>query len=456
MRRHRHVDSLFSITLICAAATAQLDWRGIPRTPSDPAARQDAALACDHAAGGLLLFGGDNRADTWLWKAGVWKSLTPAQSPPGRWGHRMASDALRRRIVLFGGYRVIVTMTPFNDTWEWDGANWNQVFPTVSPAPRGDHAMTFDPVHGRTLLFGGVDYSTTSAKGWYRDTWEWDGAQWTQRFPANQPPWWSSEMVFDEARSVAVLRGGSGVMGTWEWNGNDWAWNYRTPTGNGAMAYDAARERVVWYSSGMDAAGNAVLGAVYEYDGITWTNRATASNPPPRYWHVMAFDPEMELLVVFGGRTGQTRLGDTWLLFPVHPATVAAFGAGCPGSGGILQIAADNLPWLGGSLRVRWSGYPALGSLVALAVGASNQTWLGLPLPLALGGLGMSGCSLFVSLDAIATTTAVSSLVTPLPVPANPALLGVDAFVQGFAFDRGANPGSMTTSNGLVAHIGAR
>ncbi len=44
--------------------------------------------------------------------------------PRPRLGHAMAYDSTRQRIVLFGGRLV---GTRFGDTWEWDGANWTQV-----------------------------------------------------------------------------------------------------------------------------------------------------------------------------------------------------------------------------------------------------------------------------------------------------------------------------------------
>jgi hypothetical protein len=62
-----------------------------------------------------------------------------------------------------------------------------------------------------------------------------------------------------------------------------------------------------------------------------------------------------------------------------------------------------------------------------------------------------------VSVDAIAAFAAAGrSFITSLPVQANPAVLGTDVFLQGAAFDTGANPGPMAFSNGLTAHFGSR
>jgi len=62
----------------------------------------------------------------------------------------MAWDAGRRRVVLFGGS----DGSPLGDTWEWDGATWTQDESTVA---RAAHAMAYDGARGRLVVFGGTD-----------------------------------------------------------------------------------------------------------------------------------------------------------------------------------------------------------------------------------------------------------------------------------------------------------
>ena len=68
----------------------------------------------------------------------TWQLLAPAITPSPRWSHNMAYDAVRQRVVLFGGWGS--SGRRLNDTWEWDGVNWTQATPTQSPAAR--HAST--------------------------------------------------------------------------------------------------------------------------------------------------------------------------------------------------------------------------------------------------------------------------------------------------------------------------
>src|SRR5262249_1313076 len=141
-----------------------------------PPARNSHALAFDVARGRTLLFGGVDRtsgvalADTWEWDGTNWTQRFPAQSPPARRLHALASDIIRNRTVLFGGF----SSAMLGDTWEWDGVNWLQRAPLSSPPARCAHSLAFDLLRSRTVLFGGISSSNNSTRR-LADTWEWDG-----------------------------------------------------------------------------------------------------------------------------------------------------------------------------------------------------------------------------------------------------------------------------------------
>jgi len=44
-------------------------------------------------------------------------------APSERYGHALSYDSARGVTVLFGGY----DDSDFNDTWEWNGENWEKV-----------------------------------------------------------------------------------------------------------------------------------------------------------------------------------------------------------------------------------------------------------------------------------------------------------------------------------------
>ena len=64
---------------------------------------------------------------------GAWTNMVPLDR---RNGHAMATQGTK--VVLFGGFG---TSGRFSDTWEWDGATWTQRSPSTSPPARGYHAM---------------------------------------------------------------------------------------------------------------------------------------------------------------------------------------------------------------------------------------------------------------------------------------------------------------------------
>jgi hypothetical protein len=66
----------------------------------------------------------------------------------------VAYDPDRQRVVLYGS-----NSDPVRDTWEWDGATWTQVNPPGN-SPRVDWAaMAYDQARKRQVLFGGVTQS---------------------------------------------------------------------------------------------------------------------------------------------------------------------------------------------------------------------------------------------------------------------------------------------------------
>jgi hypothetical protein len=123
-------------------------------------------------------------------------------------------------------------------------------------------------------------------------------------------------MAYDSTRGKVVLFGGSASSGpsllgdTWEWDGLSWmqrASSGPSPRGGHAMAYDSARRKVVLFGGG----DNGLPGDTWEWDGTSWTLRAS-SGPSPRFWHAMAYDSARGKVVLFGGSDGGNYFGDTW------------------------------------------------------------------------------------------------------------------------------------------------
>jgi hypothetical protein len=216
-------------------------WDGSSWTLLQPAVNPGMlaqhAMAYDEARGQIVLFGGLAGAApvpssaTWVWDGNNWRQMQPAVSPPARFGHAMAYDAASQKVVLFGGYG---DYGETNDTWTWDGANWTQAFPSDSPLARAGHSMAFDAMRGEIVLFGG--FRSQGTPTWFSDTWVWDGSDWYQKFSASPPAARSGHVLaYHSGLGAVVMIGGAGGKDvtdsswnydfhkeTWAWTGEEW------------------------------------------------------------------------------------------------------------------------------------------------------------------------------------------------------------------------------------------
>jgi hypothetical protein len=323
----------------------------------------------------------------------------------------MAYDLVRQRVVLFGGR---ISTGFFSDTWEWDGSNWSQRTPAANPGGRHGHAMAYDVVRQRVVLFGGLD----------NQTWEWDGGNWARRTPAASPPSRSfTAMAYDLGRQRVVLFGGFGpapLSDTWEWDGSNWLLRSPAVSPPGrhghAMAYDAFRRRVVLFGG---RAGTTNLSDSWEWDGSNWMPLTPTASPSAQEGHAMAYDAARQRVVFHGNAT--------WLLGPLVRATAQPLGIGCLGTNGI-PVLASNEAYLGNpAFRLQLRAARASSAcVVALAAAPDN---------LAIGG----GCTLYLKLPLVpwgGVTDAAGFIESPLlSVPMDAALRGVALYAQAFVAD---------------------
>lgn len=140
---------------------------------------------------------------------------------------------------------------------------------------------------------------------------------------------------------------------------------------------------------------------------------------------------------------------------PAVTAAAVAFGTGCGTPALGFVPAASARPLLGHSGGATVVNAPTL--VAAVALGASDQFLGAVPLPLALDGLGMTGCSLLQSTELVPlplTPLSQNSLALSVPVPATLSLLGARVYLQAFAYAPGQNPAAMVLSNGIAWTLG--
>jgi hypothetical protein len=231
--------------------------------------RNEHGWVYDSGRGRFVLFGGwdgsQYRNDTWEFDGQTWRQVVTPHAPSVRIGFGMAYDSGRGRVLLFGGSSS-QWADYLGDTWEFDGADWAQIATAAAPAPRRSFGMEYDAGRGRTVLFGGIGEAGLFAP--LGDTWEYDGAAWTQQTPAQSP----------------------------------------SPRGNyGGLVYDSARGRLILHAGWMP---NCRSQETWEYDGLDWVRRATSG--PARYAHLVGYDPDQRRMILHGGGNCYAGTNDTW------------------------------------------------------------------------------------------------------------------------------------------------
>jgi len=140
---------------------------------------------------------------------------------------------------------------------------------------------------------------------------------WTQKQDVGPAGRVASAMAYDAARRRVVLFGGNSLQAllgdTWRWDGEDWTQVADTgpsPRSGHAVAYDDGRSVLVLF--GGHSSGDALNGDTWRWDDEGWTQVAD-TGPAPRTGHQLAFDSARAQVVLFGGEIpGADARGDTW------------------------------------------------------------------------------------------------------------------------------------------------
>ncbi|MCI4343190.1 MAG: hypothetical protein L3J92_03620 [Thermoplasmata archaeon] len=362
-------------------------------TPTAPSPRAGAAMVYDPAEGYSLLFGGcpsSNLAywthsctavgDTWTLHNGSWANITASLSvaPPARADAGIAYDNEDQSVLLFGGFD---GATVYNDTWIFHAGQWTNVSPAQSPSPRFAPAMTGDASAGDVVLFGGSNSSSPYAIS-YNDTWTFQNGSWTQVFPPLAPaPRFSMTMSYDSTSQLVVLFSGwsasqpNSFGDTWTFANGAWT-NITTPFGPSprnyaAMAFDPAIGASVM--TGGHVGQNAYNDTWAENASAGWVSVPTAAAPPPRWGLDLTYDATAGALYLFGGVNANSLFfNDTWVfgqngstgaLTTFYPVTLRE--TGLPSS----------ISWIATLDGILGRGSTAAGSTIAFSVGNGSYPY---------------------------------------------------------------------------------
>ena len=260
--------------------------------PVSPGGRAGAQMAYDSNAGvfwmygGLAsgFFGGPSQDEMWMFDGTTWSQPVVVGSTPGGTAlHGISFDSVNNVTVVYGGLPNNFFPIDSDQTWEWNGTGWTQTaaFPATNPGPLERPAMCFHQGIGKTVLFGGIDVQGA----WNNTTWTYDAGTnaWAAlAVPGTKPgARTGARMSYDSTRNVCVLTGGADPADptgntyyndTWEFDGATWTQVATTITGtrlDAMMAYMPSLDRTVLFG-GINFSSFTYYGDTWEWQAGTF------------------------------------------------------------------------------------------------------------------------------------------------------------------------------------------
>lgn len=252
---------------------------------------------------------------TWEYYDDDWHGVTTATALPVNDRDQMCYDQANGKVVTY-----LLTYGPDRrQTWTYDGTNWTQVWSELDTSVVNQPKLfypelVFDENMGKVLCIG---YPDPDGGGF--QTWSWDGATWTQLSPVHSPPGanvYKYSACFDKSRNVVVAVksyiGGSGTE-VWEWDGTDWTY---IPT---ASSDPFLLDRGEMFFEEInekcmflkDSSGN-LYKEMWSWDGADWEYAGT---PFGGDGFQSAYFPPEDKIFTFGGYQypGPTKHHKTWV-----------------------------------------------------------------------------------------------------------------------------------------------
>jgi hypothetical protein len=455
--------AILAIAFSTVSAALPAQW-GPLQTNNAPAPRSRALLAFDLLNDRTLMFGGNGTNEFWALSGNTWTQLTPAIRPSARSRANIAPNPITGELLLYGGDTSGAQFAS-DETWLWDGANWQQQTPANTPGGLARHGMAYDLARGVDVLFGGRRNS------WIPNvhsdaTWEFANGNWTQVIVTQPPPalvdmGMSYHPILHQVMLFGGQRGGTSQTAsdeTWIYDGSSWTQinvtGVRPAARVGASLVPLLDRGVCVLFGGRDPVTMEIFNDTWEHDGVNWVqiDNVYGGIYPPRADVGIAHDFVRNRLVAFGGVDANTAtLDDTW----EYGAQFQPFGMGCLGSAGVPALVGGLPAKIGSTCTASITHLPPSSPFAFLAVGQSRTQWAHGNLPMQLGSAGMPNCRTYTSVDQVFTLPASGGTATwTCDVPNLSSLVGLPLYLQGISLDPGVNAVGLTMSNAATLVVG--
>jgi ell wall binding domain 2 (CWB2) len=374
------------------AANASATWTSVTASPMPPPGVNTSLVFDPATGQLLAHDSSDDAAcalpqdQVWTWDGAAWTDHQQVGFPQARDNAAFGYVPASRQVVMFGGYaNGTCPGATFNglenQTWTWNGSIWAQQHPAVSPPARYTACAAADDATGQFLMYGGMADGADGSVD-LNDTWNWTGANWQQLTPATSPPGGECQMTYDAARKMVVMlveapagAPDAGVMQTWIWNGGTWSHAADVPTavpgagGPVPISFDPDTQTDLAYVGettctqlGASHSSQCVqLDQLWSFDGSTWTQAQAANNPQTGAEFAAAYDAATHQFVISGG-----------ILNFFGPANEATLLYSSPGSSTVTpsRLAGSNRQTT--AVAVSRSQFPTAGSAQAVVLARAD------------------------------------------------------------------------------------
>ncbi len=270
--------------------------------------------------GELLVFGGRSYqgtaetflGDTWILDTEtlLWRQVD-GDGPSSRSQHAMAFDPIRGRVLLFGGY--VGSSFTYGDTWLFDVAaeRWERVAVDGGPTARAGSVAVFDEEADLYVMFAGAEEPPAAelplAETWLFDpeanAWEMAESVVVPRLVSEgHPTLFELAMVYDSAarRSVLLVAGES----TWLFDTATTEWAEVDAAQTQGLGADYMTAAAYHPGVGTVAYGGAPVERtqgtwVFDVAADAWVSTGGGRGPIAN--HAMAYDSESDSVFMFGG-----------------------------------------------------------------------------------------------------------------------------------------------------------
>ncbi|MEW5937824.1 MAG: kelch repeat-containing protein [Candidatus Thermoplasmatota archaeon] len=264
----------------------------------------------DSSTGKFIMVGGDiisGMADFTTWVYGQpWyhnTSIVPA--------------GMFKDIAIFGSDKFVAVAESGRAYYYYYTGTWNSVeIQGALPAPATFHTIFYDNTNS-VLYLGGDRSGNATAYAVYLEDLQ-NGWYYAYEIGPQEPdpPFYDGD--WSSSAGYGLIVGPSRIIRveTTPYN-NSWHEErpYTAPPParqDGAMVYMGSTQRLLLFG-GVNNLGN-YTSDTWEYNIFTrrWTQYTSVTSPSPRYKHAMAYDPNLDVVVLYGGYDGSGGRNDTW------------------------------------------------------------------------------------------------------------------------------------------------